>query len=97
LPFLRGAHIVHVTDGAPHDTRDATAAGVRTREAYAAARRAEALAALALAQIEADRVHCLGRVDQEAALELPGLALVIASLIAGLEPELALTHPYEGG
>src|SRR5690606_30631454 len=75
----------------------ATGAGVRTREPYAAARRAAALAALALAQIEADRVHCLGRVDQEAALELPGLALVIASLIAGLEPELVLTHPYEGG
>lgn len=97
LPFLRGAHIVHVTDGAPHDMRDAAAAGFRTREAYAAARRAEAFAALALARIEADRVHCLGRVDQEAALELPALALVIAALIADLEPELVLTHPYEGG
>jgi LmbE family N-acetylglucosaminyl deacetylase len=97
LPFLRGAHIVHVTDGAPHDMRDATAAGFRTREAYAAARRAEALAALALARIEADHVHCLGRVDQEAALELPALALVIASLITGLEPDVVLTHPYEGG
>jgi len=97
LSFLPDTHIVHVTDGAPHDMRDALAAGFRTREAYAAARRAEALAALVLARIEPDRVHCLGRVDQEAALDLPALALVIASLICGLEPDVVLTHPYEGG
>src|SRR5690606_10189913 len=97
LPFLLGANFVLVADASPQHRREASSAGCRLSEAYAGARRAGALAALELAQIEADRVHCLGRVDQEAALELPGLALVIASLIAGLEPELVLTHPYEGG
>lgn len=97
LPFLREVHVVHVTDGAPHDMRDAIAAGFHTREAYAAARRAEALAALALAGVEPGRVHCLHRVDQEAALDLPALALVVAALIAELEPDAVLTHPYEGG
>ncbi|HEY8468031.1 MAG TPA: PIG-L family deacetylase [Longimicrobiales bacterium] len=97
LRFLPDAHIVHVTDGAPYDLRDARAAGHRTREAYAAARRQEALAALALAGIPADRVRCLGRVDQQTAFDLPGLTLDLAALFRALAPDLVLTHPYEGG
>ena len=58
--------VVHVTDGAPRDPRDAGAAGFRTRAAYATARRTEALAALGLAGIPRTRVRELGVVDQEA-------------------------------
>jgi LmbE family N-acetylglucosaminyl deacetylase len=97
LRFLPDVHIVHVTDGAPYDLRDARAAGHRTRETYAAARRQEALAALSLAGIPADRVRCLGRVDQQAAYDLTGLTLDVAALFRALAPELVLTHPYEGG
>src|SRR5690606_36929371 len=97
LRLLPDAHIAHVTDGAPYDLRYARAAGFRTREAYAAARREEALAALALAGIPADRVRCLGRLDQQAASDLPGLALELAALLHALAPDLVLAHPYEGG
>src|SRR3954466_10614255 len=46
LPWTR---IVYVTDGAPRDGRDARGHGFAGPEDYAAARRREALAALALA------------------------------------------------
>jgi LmbE family N-acetylglucosaminyl deacetylase len=89
--------IVHVTDGAPRDMRDATAHGFATREAYAAARREELRAAVALAGITADRLELLNVVDQEASLALALLAQRIASMMRELSPALILTHPYEGG
>jgi len=32
-------HILHITDGSPHDMQDARAQGFATREAYSSARR----------------------------------------------------------
>jgi LmbE family N-acetylglucosaminyl deacetylase len=52
---------------------------------------------LNLAGIPASAVFELGAVDQEVALELPGLVAKLVALIERLEPELVLTHPYEGG
>jgi LmbE family N-acetylglucosaminyl deacetylase len=97
LPLIRDVTIVHVTDGAPRDMRDATAHGFATREAYAAARRDELRAAVALAGITADRLELLNVVDQEASLALALLAQRIASMLRELRPALILTHPYEGG
>jgi LmbE family N-acetylglucosaminyl deacetylase len=89
--------IVHLTDGAPRDLRDARAAGFESREAYAAARRAELEAALATAGVPPERLLALGVIDQEAALALAPLARRLAGILAALRPSLVLTHPYEGG
>src|SRR5690349_18666236 len=63
------AYIVRITDGAPADGDDARAAGFPAREAYAAARRREAAAALAMVGLREDDVCELGAVDQRASHE----------------------------
>jgi LmbE family N-acetylglucosaminyl deacetylase len=97
LSRLSDVTIVHVTDGAPRDMRDATTYGFTEREAYAAARREELRAAVALAGVAAERLAILGVVDQEASFALPSLAQLIASMVCTLNPDVILTHPYEGG
>src|ERR687893_223357 len=74
LSRLRGVTIVHVTDGAPRNDAAAQAHGFQTPEDYAAARREELRAALALADAADHALVNLGVADQEASLHLPDLA-----------------------
>jgi LmbE family N-acetylglucosaminyl deacetylase len=97
LAGLRDAWFLCVTDGAPRDLMDARRAGCATRLAYAMRRRAELEAALAAAGHARDRLEVLNVVDQEAALALRQVAGAVAVLIDELEPDLVITHPYEGG
>lgn len=97
LPRFRDATILHVTDGAPRDGRDAAMHDFADTGAYAAARLAELLAALDLAGIGTDRALGLGIPDQQAALNLPGLARRIAGIVAERCPAILVTHAYEGG
>jgi glycosyltransferase involved in cell wall biosynthesis len=88
--------LIHVTDGAPRDMTDARRAGCATREEYAALRRRELEAALRTAGASADLVM-LGAADQEASLDLAGLARRLAALLGDRAPDIVVTHPYEGG
>ncbi len=97
LPRFRDAAVLHTTDGAPRDGRDAAAHGFADPAAYAAARRGELLAALRLAGVGAGRALGLGVPDQGAALHLRDLARGIARVVAELRPALIVTHTYEGG
>ncbi|MGQ9367763.1 PIG-L deacetylase family protein [Azospirillum sp. ST 5-10] len=90
-------HLLHLTDGAPRDGRDAAAAGCATAADYALKRREELAAALAAAGVPPDRAGTLGCIDQEAALHLPALSRALADRLAALRPDLVLTHAYEGG
>lgn len=94
LSRLKGLTIVHVTDGAP---RSAVAAGFRTRQAYAAARRAELVAAVAHSGIGAEALVGFGVADQEACLDLPGIARRLSDLFLERRIAIVLTHAYEGG
>ena len=98
LPLLgNGLLLIHVTDGAPRDMTDASRAGCATREDYAALRRRELEAALRTAGASAD-LAMLGAVDQEASLDLAGLARRLAALLRDRgAPDIIVTHPYEGG
>ena len=96
IPFLNKGWLVHVTDGAPRDLVDAFANGILTRSQYATARNREARAALEVARFPEDRLISMGLVDQEASLDLAGLARAICALIVRLGPDAVLTHPYEG-
>jgi LmbE family N-acetylglucosaminyl deacetylase len=88
---------VHVTDGAPRDLADAHAAGFAHRSDYAMARRKEFLSALQLAgKSDCDTVE-LGFVDREAAFHLVELTQALAKCLRRIQPQLVLTHPYEGG
>src|SRR6185503_8216928 len=61
------------------------------------ARNREGLAALGLAGFPEDRLIMMGLVDQEASLDLAGLARAICVLLTRLRPAVILTHPFEGG
>ena len=97
LSRLRNPTVVFLTDGAPRDPglRSPRATGSRAR--YARMRHEEAIAALALAGVSIDRILFLGGVDQEAIHEIALLAERFASLLAQVEPDIVITHCYEGG
>jgi LmbE family N-acetylglucosaminyl deacetylase len=97
LTRLSGMRLVHVTDGAPRDLRDARAAGFDGWQEYAAARRRELLAALKLAGIEATQTDLLDMPDQGASFRLVELTEVLAAKLSVLRPEIVMTHAYEGG
>ncbi|HWK64995.1 MAG TPA: PIG-L family deacetylase [Rhizobiaceae bacterium] len=97
LGRLHPTHIVHVTDGAPRNGRDATKLGFYTRSAYAAARRAEVTAAIAEAGIEANALISFGIPDQEAARHMASIARRLQMLITKARPSFICTHAYEGG
>jgi LmbE family N-acetylglucosaminyl deacetylase len=90
-------HVVYVSDGAPEDRTFFEPLGFSDRDAYALARRNEARAALALAGVPAKHVHEIGARDQETAFEIPRVARAIVPLLARIQPDAVLTHPYEGG
>lgn len=89
--------VIHVTDGAPCDMRDATALGFVRREDYAALRRAERRAALDVAGVPSHRTHDLGYVDNATSDNLIALAADVYSLLHAAQPDVVVTHPYEGG
>ena len=91
------AHVVHVTDGAPRAMGDAEHAGCATREAYAALRRQECAAALALVGLGPPQHEMLGVVDQDAWRDLVGLTRRVLQVVERSRPALLVTHPYEGG
>jgi LmbE family N-acetylglucosaminyl deacetylase len=98
--LLRGiprASIVHVTDGAPSDGDYARRKGFLSREDYAGARRREVVAALGVIGIPEARIRGLGFVDGELAFRLVDLCYAVMEIIEELQPEVILTHPYEGG
>ena len=97
LPSLTQVSVVHVTDGAPRSMYDARAAGYKTREDYARARRREAETSLALAGIAPEQVLRLEIADQEASLRMTDLARRLARFFRDKAMQVVLTHPYEGG
>jgi len=97
LPRLPGVTLVHTTDGAPRDGRDANAAGFASWQTYASARRGELAAALRLSGVAPRAARGLGLADQSASFQLVELAQALAATFAELRPEVVITHPYEGG
>src|SRR3954451_9422884 len=71
---LREVAFIHVTDGAPRNMQDARDKGFTAREDYSAARRVELRNAIRLAGFTSERFIELGFIDQEASLNLIGVA-----------------------
>jgi N-acetylglucosamine malate deacetylase 2 len=89
--------IAHVTDGAPRNMYDAARHGFSSPAEYARARRAEFGRALHVLGADSARTVELGFPDQGVAWALPQVIESIRALVADVDPELVLTHPYEGG
>lgn len=91
------AAVIHVTDGAPRDGRDALTAGLADWADYAAARHREAETALAVAGIDPRRLIGLGIPDQEATFSLVSLTHRIVDILRDGGFDAAVAHAYEGG
>jgi len=89
--------VVYLTDGAPRDSRLWTSGPYNSQEDYAKTRRAEAIRAMAYAEVPEENVCWLGAVDQEASFEMPFLTATFAGLLDQYHPNAIITHPYEGG
>lgn len=89
--------VLHVTDGAPRNMRDAKAAGFNERSEYARARKEECLAALAIANVPEDRVIELEVTDQCASSCLADLTKKITTFLQHSAADIVVTHAYEGG
>ena len=95
IPRLSNLTIVHVTDGAPENLKDAQEHGFDCCEAYSRARRDELLAALHAAGATDVRLVELGVKDQKSAYNLIDVTSRLLPLVE--EAEQVITHPYEGG
>ena len=89
--------ILHATDGAPRNPADAERAGCASRSDYARLRRKELACAMSLAGITPDRLAVLPIADQETLYELDLLTKEVARAIDEFQPEVIVSHPYEGG
>ena len=89
--------VVFLTDGAPRDPALRSPRATGSRAKYARMRRDEAITALALVGVTPNRILFLGGVDQEAVHEAPILAERFATLLQQIQPDIIITHPYEGG
>lgn len=97
LSHTPDAWVLHATDGVPGNAGFIARGFSGTPEEYAAARRRELEAALALAGIGPERLRCLGARDQETVFEIPRLTRELATAFREIAPEIVLTHAYEGG
>jgi LmbE family N-acetylglucosaminyl deacetylase len=101
MSLLRSLHatirLVYVTDSAPRGDSAIRATGHATRSEYSAVRRDECRRALALLGIGDEQVIDLGLTDQESRHHLVQLTEAIEAVFDRLEPEIVVTHAYEGG
>lgn len=91
------ATVAHLTDGGGVEDSTARARGFASRTEYASARRQEVVAALSIVGIPAHRVRSLGIPDGQAGRQLVESCHHIMGLLDDLQPDVVLTHPYEGG
>ncbi|MET0391158.1 MAG: PIG-L family deacetylase [Polyangiales bacterium] len=89
--------VVHLTDGAPFDKRLWPSGLLGDRRAYAHVRRAEALSALAEAKLLPESIMSFACADQATSQHLVTLTRGFSQLLERLDPQLIVTHAYEGG
>jgi N-acetylglucosamine malate deacetylase 2 len=87
--------LVYTTNGAP-SRGAAEARGLRNIREYGAARANEAREAMALTGIPVE-FHFLRFVDRRLTWRLAAAAKEIAQLLKKVQPDVVLTHAYEGG
>jgi LmbE family N-acetylglucosaminyl deacetylase len=95
LPRLTDVTVLHVTDGAPRDSRDAQRSGFTHWADYARVRRQELERAARIAGLEPPALKSHGVPDRSAAMRLAQLTRAMLGFIAGVD--LILTHAFEGG
>jgi LmbE family N-acetylglucosaminyl deacetylase len=95
LDKLRDCRLIHLSDGAPRDMRDATRAGFSERSAYAQARRQELNAALRVLGARPRSLRAYGCADQEVSAHLLSLTQQFSDDLGDVS--FVITHAYEYG
>jgi len=97
LGRFRDTHLIHVTDGAPHNEDFARAHRLNSVAEYRRVRWEELRHALDLAGIADISRECLEVADQEASFQLTWLTRRLLLLLRIHQPQAVFTHPFEGG
>lgn len=97
LGRFANAHLVHVTDGVPHNEEAPRAHGFDSMSAYLLARQQELARVLEAAGIPSISRECLDVPDQEASFQLTWLTRRLLLLLRIHQPQVVFTHPFEGG
>lgn len=95
LSCCRTLWIIHTTDGVT-SRRTARSKGFRGRATYGEARRRELHAALTAGETKAE-CRCLWFRDQSLSYHMGEAARQIGRMLRDVQPDLILTHAYEGG
>src|SRR5690348_9930709 len=89
--------VTYLTDGAPQDPQFRSPHISGSREMYALVRAEEAASALAIVGIPSSRISFLNAADQEAIFEVQRLIRDFTDHVQRVQPNVIITHPYEGG
>jgi N-acetylglucosamine malate deacetylase 2 len=89
--------LVHVSDGAPVDSIDATRAGCSSVADYSMTRERELAAALQVLGLSDVSRRRLEFSERGLSLRVAELRDVVASLFRECRPQIVVTHPYERG
>jgi len=96
LGELTNARFLHVTNGAPRNIATALEDGFVDRKEYAQARRVEFATALECAGLNDAQASELGFAAGEVSRNLATLTMSIAAVFREQQPDVVMTHPYEG-
>jgi len=97
LKKISNAVFVYITNGAPKNPYFFSKAGFSDAESYSKARKNELYNALAIADFRSTDCIFLDIPDQESAFNIPAIVKELTNIFGSHEPDLVLTHPYEGG
>ncbi|MGE5499581.1 MAG: PIG-L deacetylase family protein [Syntrophothermus sp.] len=97
LSRIKNISFIHTTDSSPADLKDARLNGCATAEEFSRMRYNEFCSAMNTAGNRMPSSVELCFRDQESSYHLPELTEIMTRLISSLNPDVVLTHPYEGG
>jgi N-acetylglucosamine malate deacetylase 2 len=97
LGRLSDRTVIFLTDGAPRDPQFRSPHVSGSREMYALVRAEEAASALALVGVPSERIMFLNAADQESIYEVERLTHDFMRVLEQVNPDVIVTHPYEGG
>lgn len=98
LRWLRpGLHVAHLTPGVPIELDAGQRRTYPSLDAYGECRAGELQRVLAAVPIPHDNRHRLSGADQRCVQRLVPLTHELTALLRRVQPEILLTHAYEGG
>jgi LmbE family N-acetylglucosaminyl deacetylase len=90
-------YLVHLTEGSPQNLKYANYCGCTNQEEYAKLRMSELRSALTISSFDYNHYSNLQCVDLGVIYSIEKVIGDVLRIIKEIQPEVILTHPYEGG